>query len=223
MANLSLKQLFDAAVAGDKNAESELADYFFDHAIRLAKLNLPTAPDAIADHEDLAVSAMKSLCGGIRRGHFEFRGDAQLHSLLKLIVSRKTKRLLRKHYQGKEILTEADLGSDGIPFQNIGLTPEFIGILEDSSVKLAKDEMPVVERILSVLPSELHGFLKQLLNELDDQPRKALLLLMEHNLSNKELGKRLGRSKATVERYRMLIREKIKEISGGEDTSIGSD
>ena len=210
-AKRSFSRLVEKVRQGDLAAADDLADSFFNQAIFLAKDQLPNSPTPAADFEDLAISALKSFCIRIRDGKIEYLGDRELVGALRKIVKAKTNRLFEHHFAEKRDARKVKGAFDPAPETERceKLEDQFTLFLDGDELIVDPEDQPAVARILESLQSELHGLFKTLLNRLDEHPRRALLMLLEQDLSNEELARRLGRSVASVERYRQLIREKL--------------
>lgn len=75
---------------GDEQAAFNLWERFFHQLLSQCRLRLRRNTKAVADEEDIVLSAMKSFCFGIRRGQFpELSGEENLWRLLMTIVTRK--------------------------------------------------------------------------------------------------------------------------------------
>jgi hypothetical protein len=79
--------------AGDEDAARQLWQRYFDQLGRLARVKLRSAPRAMADEEDVALSAFHSLCAAAARGGFSELNDRDdLWRLLVTITARKAVR-----------------------------------------------------------------------------------------------------------------------------------
>ena len=192
---------------GDLEATDELAAYFVDAALEIARFCLPVSPTASVDHEDIANSALKSFFVRLQDGKLEYQGDRQLIAALRKIVKAKTNRLFEKCLAGKRDVRK--LRSE-LPVGSFAMVHTPVSVMDD---KLADEFSPtdkiVVERILGALQDELHGLFLALISELQEYPRKVLFLMLEADHSNEEMAQRIGKSVASIERYRKLIRVKL--------------
>jgi hypothetical protein len=209
---VTLSALMRRATDGDLEAENALAGMFLNQALAVMPQrtsgNLPTE-----DQEDLAISAVKSFCIGIRNGQFQYRGDKQLYALLYSIIDGKIRKLWQYHFAAKRNIAnvkslERDFERSELQANSPNQTP-----LPSENIKVSAEEQVAVDRILEDLEGQLHGLFSALLNELDEHPRRLLLAMLECDGDNVLLADRIGRSVASVERYRKLIKEKI-EILG---------
>jgi len=212
MKQTPLSKLIGKVQEGNSDAVDELASHFFDQALVIARQTLPKPPTPVVDHEDLALSALRSFCLRIRDGRIEYQGDKQLVALLKTIVGTKTKRLFEYHFaekrdpRRKQSLTEADCNASATP-------PELHEQFDMQQFPVDPDDRSAVSRILESLQHELRDLFVALTNVLDEHPRRALFLMLEQDFDNREMARQLGRSVASVERYRQLIREKIRLLT----------
>lgn len=211
MTEIPLSQLVESVRNGDSEASDKLANSFFGQALFLAQKRLPKSPSPMVDHEDLAISALRSFCLRIRDGRIEYRGDKELVGVLKTIIRAKTNRLFEHHFAEKRdsrrLVSIPGNVSAEHPADELSLQIDGVELVIDS------DERPSVARILDSLQTELHDLFRSLVSILDEHPRRAMLLLLENDLNNQQLAERLGRSVASVERYRQLIREKLTQLT----------
>ena len=92
----NLQNLFEKAQSGDASAENEIAVYLLDRASVLLEKQMNFKASPMVDHDDIAVSAVHSMCGRIRDGKIEFRGDAEIGALLKNFVFGKASKYWRQ-------------------------------------------------------------------------------------------------------------------------------
>ena len=204
----SISALISETLKGSSEAENQLAQFFLSKAVVATKRKLagklPTE-----DQEDVALSAVKSFCLGIRDGGIEYQGDKQLFALLHKIVDSKIRKLWQYHLAQKRDIRQVnslETGGVGNPIQ----TPASNG-LSLESIHVTPEEQPAVDRVLADLQTELRGLFGSLLSTLDEHPRKLLLAMLESDANNEELARKIGRSVASVERYRQLIRYKLEK------------
>lgn len=221
MSSSSLSSLFERAKNGDKRAENQIAGVFLPRALELAKRKLPVAPSPMVDHEDLAVSAIRSLCRCISDGTIEFRGDRMIGGLLRDIVVKKSAQYWRaestQKRNRKNIANESDLATEdsGLQLAELAIGSSDGGHLNDQSVILSPHETKRFHEILENLERSMHGLFKELLRQLNGNPRKMLMMMLNSHYSNQELADELECSVASVERYRSSIKRKILQIADG--------
>lgn len=173
--------------AGDPAAAQPLWETFFARLVGLARARLRGTPRALADEEDVALSAFDSFCRGAGAGRFPRLNDRDdLWQLLVVLTVRKAAGLAR--FQGRQRRAgpgqAADPGDDGSPLaQAAGAepTPEF-------AAQVAEE----YRRLLSLLA--------------DAELRSVAVWKME-GYTNAEVAAKLGRSEGTVERKLALIRK----------------
>jgi len=75
---------------GDQAAAREIWKRYFDGLVRLARKRLDASHRQVADEEDVALSALKSVCLGVRHGRFPDLYDRDgLWRLLVVVTARK--------------------------------------------------------------------------------------------------------------------------------------
>lgn len=212
----SFTGLIEKVRQGDEQATLDLASHFSDIAISFARMCLPTSPTSSVDHDDIANSALKSFFIRLQDGRIEYFGDRQLIAALRKIVKAKTNQLFEKYLSRKRDVRRLIQGEsiDLLQHEAYFPSPEFL-VGEDWDLGIAPEDRLIVTRILQSLQQNLHGLFKSLAADLDEYPRKALFLMLEADLSNEQMASRLGRSVASIERYRKLIREKLLEHQHG--------
>jgi RNA polymerase sigma factor (sigma-70 family) len=223
MDNSQLRDLFNSAQQGNEAAQEQIAAYFFPQAVSMARRKLPVAPSPMADHEDLANSAMRSLCMAIRHGRVEYQGDRQLGAALKKIIYRKASKYWRGENSQKRnrnlVIDENGLGhgSDkAVDLAQLAVYDPGSMILNDDSIALTQHDQGPVDAVLADMESELHGLFKKLMANLDEKPRKVLLKLIEGDYSNKQLSREIGCAVASIERYRAAIRRQLERLDDEE-------
>jgi DNA-directed RNA polymerase specialized sigma24 family protein len=84
----------DQLRAGNPAAAQPLWERYFHRLVGLARKRLQGAPRAMADEEDVALSAFDSFCRGVEAGRFpQLHDRANLWHLLVIITARKAQRL----------------------------------------------------------------------------------------------------------------------------------
>jgi RNA polymerase sigma factor (sigma-70 family) len=179
--------------AGADEAAQKLWERYYSQLVRLCQKKLGGHRRAIADEEDVALSAFDSFCRGLRRGRFpQLRDRDDLWRLLVVIAARKAVDLIQRENRqrrgGGRVLGEAALaggqGSEDLPAlaQVIGRepTPEF-----------AAEVAEQYELLLAALP--------------DDSLRQLARAKLE-GYTNEELAQHLHFSLRTVERKLAEIR-----------------
>jgi DNA-directed RNA polymerase specialized sigma24 family protein len=177
--------------AGDADAAQPLWERYFSRMVALARKQLQGVRLAVADEQDVALSAFDSFCQGAMRGKFPQLTDRDdLWRLLVVITARKAIDL--REWQGRkkrQVLGESALpcrdesGNGGIE-QVVGdePTPEFVNEVAEQC-----------QRLLDRLGD-------------DDELRRIAVWRLE-GYTNPEIAERLGCSLAKVERRLRVIRK----------------
>lgn len=207
---IKLSSLVREATNGDVESENALARMFLSQALAVMPLrssgNLPAE-----DQEDIAISAVKSFCIGIRNGQYKYQGDKQLYALLYKIIDGKVRKLWQYHFAAKRNIAIAESLEQGSGRNELRSKSNLDqASLPSEDIEVTEEEQMAVDRILDDLQGELHGLFSSLLNELEEHPRRLLLAMLECDADNVRLADQIGRSVASVERYRKLIKEKIE-------------
>lgn len=188
----------DQLKAGDAAAAQHLWEVYFQRMVGLARRKLEGSARAMADEEDVALSAFKSFCMGAQEGRFTQLLDRDnLWSLLMAITANKSVDLIRGQNRQKRggtgraaEATELP-GSGGLPTVTIVPLSEII----------SREPSPEFS-------AELSDQLTELLTRLDetgDAELRRIALLKLDGYSTTEIAERLGCAKRTVERKSVLI------------------
>ena len=219
----SLTKHVEMVRQGDEDAGNRLANIFLPLAYKFARQATRDSPQNKIDSEDIANSAMKSFCLGVREGRVSYSGDRQLAALLKTIVARKVSKLWKRNLAAKrDIRLEADGASSGNEDRAciLDLCPGRDGgsvFLADQSISVSLKEQEDAAEVATTLGPELRGLFAQLVMELDEQPRRALMIMLDEDLSDKQLAKKMGRAVSSAERYKTLIRSTLNRIANSDE------
>ena len=169
--------------AGDAAAAEHLWEGYYRRLVGLARQKLLGRPRAVADEEDVALSAFDSFCRHAEQGRFPRLDDRDdLWQLLVLLATRKASDLAeREGRQRRDWRRTAPL--DGTACDPPG---------EEPDPALAAELAEETGRLLGLLP--------------DDQLRAIALRKLEGH-TNEEIAGLLGCSLAKVERRMVLIRK----------------
>ena len=180
----------------------------------------PLSP--VDDFEDVALSAVKSLCHRFRVGEFEFRGEKELTGLLRKFVIGKIKTRQNYHYaemrnvnrtlnegHGPSNAGESEIGS---LVQIHARQDEQSVWLDEQSVNLASNEKKFLDEMLMGLEADVRGLFSELVKRLEERQRQVLMLITTRSMTNEELAKEMDCAPATIERYRKTIRKRLGEI-----------
>jgi DNA-directed RNA polymerase specialized sigma24 family protein len=177
--------------SGDREAVAPVWERYFGRLVRLARQRLRSAPRLIDDEEDVALSALDSVCRGLEQGRFAQLMDRDgLWRLLIVLTERKAVDRLRAQRRqkrgGGKLLGESAL--DG---------PEEDG----AGIAQVRDSEP--DPALAALMAEE---CQRLLRLLDDDALRELALLKMEGHSNEEVATKMGCALRTVERKLGVIR-----------------
>ena len=184
----SVSLWIDELKTGNRDAAQKLWESYFAKLVRLARQHLRGASRAVADEEDVVLSAFDSFCRGAEAGRFprlEDRND--LWQLLVVITQRKTTDLHVYNARQKR-RTAATHSLDQLRGDDVTFDPASNEPTPDFAVQLAEE----VERLLAMLGK-------------DDL--RALALWKMEGYSNQEIAARLGCVERTVERKLWMIRQ----------------
>jgi RNA polymerase sigma factor (sigma-70 family) len=175
---------------GHPEAAQRIWDRYFRRLVSLARKKLRGRRLAVADEEDVAISALDSFCRNAREGRFPQLADSDgLWRLLVVITARKAIRLVRdqgrqKRSGGRGALT-GPLDSEG----NQPAVEELIG--NEPTPEFAAQVAEEYERLLALL----------------DDDQRAIAIAKLEGLTNEQIAERLNRALRTVERRLKLIRK----------------
>lgn len=210
-----LHQIILNARAGDEIALNQIAEYLLPKAFEMARFRMQ-ALSPMDDYEDVAISAVKSICLRFREGTCEFLGEIELGCLLQKFVIGKVRDRRKYHFAEKrDIKLNDDRSRSASSGQDhAGETADSIW-LDEQSALLTVPEQAYLEQMLTGLGSDVQGLFSELVKRLDEKPRQVLMLITSKSLSNRELSEALDCAPSSIERYRRAIREKLEEIVNG--------
>ena len=173
---------------GHPEAAQRIWDRYFRRLVGLARKKLRGRRLAVADEEDVAISALDSFCRNAREGRFPQLADSDgLWRLLVVITARKAVRLVRD--QGRQKRSGGTLTG---PLDSEGNQPaveELIG--NEPSPEFAAQVAEEYERLLALL----------------DDDQRAIAIAKLEGLTNEQIAERFNRALRTVERRLKLIRK----------------
>lgn len=190
----SITRLLAELRDGNQKGLIVLWERYFERLVNLARQQLKSRTHLAADGEDVAISALQSLCHGIERGKFpELHDRNDLWKLLVVITRNKATDLRRQHYSQKKGLGKVR-GDSVFPDGQDGVGVGFDRFLEDG---------PSLEFLVQL--SEEH---ERRISLLVREPRlKQIALLKFESYTNQEIAEYLGIAVSTVERKIKRIRE----------------
>ena len=178
---------------GSEESAQQIWERYFAQLVQLAGEKLPRGVRRDYDEEDVALSAIHSLCQGVRRGSFPSLDDRHnLWSLLVVITARKAMRRMRSATAKKRgsgnVLGESVFQGRAVDNEGAGIH-QVIG--REPTAEFAAQLCEESDRLMSLLP---------------DDDMRALVLLKMEGVSNKDAADRLGCGLRTIERRLGLIR-----------------
>lgn len=183
--NHSVTQVFQLLKAGDEEAANRLWRECFPRLVQHARKKLDGIPRAMADEEDVALSALKSFCKAMGLGRFpDLRDRDDLWRLLFRMTERKAIDLMR--YQGRR------------PARHV---------LSDDSDERPGNELINYSAAMSEeqFAAELSEELEERLSLLEPEFREYAVAKLE-GYTNLEIAKMFDVAERTVERRLYLIR-----------------
>jgi DNA-directed RNA polymerase specialized sigma24 family protein len=171
--------------AGAQSAAQPVWERYFQQLVALARKHLQGAPRAMADEEDVALSALDSFCRGAEQGRFPQLCDrSNLWQLLVVITARKAS-ALAKHERAQK--RGGGAVADGAA-QDLALTQA-----------LSREPTPA----FAAQVAEECG---RLLAHLDDPDLRSIALWKMEGYTTEEIAAQLGCVPRTVERRLRVIR-----------------
>ena len=179
--------------SGDSQAAQRLWESYFQRMVQLARSKLGGAPRVLADEEDIALSAFKSFCLGIREGRFaELLDSDGLWPLLMAITAHKSVDLIRAQNRQKR----GGTGDHLLPTTR----PNDLPPIPLSEI-LSREPDPV-------FTVELSENFQRLLERLDatgDEDLRRIAILKMQGHTSAEVATQLDCATRTVERKLHLI------------------
>ncbi len=214
---LSLQKCIDDCRNGDEFALNQLAEYLLPKAFEIARFNMQ-ALSPMDDYEDVAISAVKSICLRFRAGKCDFLGEQELGGLLRQFVMGKVRDRRKYHFAERRNIhfNGAAEGSSGHPMALDHAVEKADSIwLDEQSALLSVPEQAYLSQMLEGLGGDVQGLFSELVKQLDEKPRKVLMLITSATMSNMELAEAMDCAPSSIERYRRAIRQKLEEIVNG--------
>jgi RNA polymerase sigma factor (sigma-70 family) len=179
--------------AGDPEAARQLAERYLRRLVGLARRQLPHAPLALGDEEDVAQEAFALFVDGAARGQFPQLFDRNdLWILLALLTSRKAVDLLRREGRQKPYSPSAP--------------QKFVSDLPPASDPEADVEQCLDPRLSPDEEALMDDQCRWLLECLGDPMLRSVAVSKLEGYTNEEIGAMLGCSLRSVERKVRLIR-----------------
>ncbi|QDV51500.1 sigma-70 family RNA polymerase sigma factor [Gimesia fumaroli] len=190
----TVTQWIDQLKTGDAQAAQRLWESYFQEMVQVARRKLRGAPRAMADEEDVALSAFKSFCLGAQNGRFSQITDREnLWPLLVAITSHKSVDLIRSENRQKRG-GSGKSDSDAERKKQTSMPVDFEQIIQQEpspefTVQLAEE----LERLLI------------LLDKTGDSALRQVALAKMEGETTTEIAQSLGCTRRTVERKLQLI------------------
>lgn len=181
---------------GDPDAAQVLWERYFSKLVRLARKKLAGMRARVADEEDVALSALNSLCDGIARHRFPRLNDRDdLWKILVTITVRKACAERRRQFAQKR-------GAGRIRTESV-----FMRADEE------QEQAGGIDQVLGREPTPEMGAMfaddcRRLLDDLEDPVLREVALHTLEGRDTAEIAERLGCVRRSVERKLKLIREK---------------
>jgi DNA-directed RNA polymerase specialized sigma24 family protein len=175
--------------AGDPAAAAPLWQAYYARLVALARRRLRPVPNAIADEEDVALSAFDSFCRGVDDGRFPKLDDRDdLWRLLFAITTRKARGQVRYETRDKRG------GGKVAPASAVGG-----GTVDVLAGAAGREPSPA-------FAAEVADECRRLLAGLDDEHLRQIAVWKMEGYTNAEIAGKIGRAVPTVERKLALIR-----------------
>ncbi|WP_339729250.1 sigma-70 family RNA polymerase sigma factor [uncultured Gimesia sp.] len=190
----TVTQWIDQVKTGDARAAQRLWESYFQEMVEVARRKLHGAPRAMADEEDVALSAFKSFCLGAQNGRFSQITDREnLWPLLVAITSNKSVDLIRSENRQKRGGTGKS-DSDAERHRQTSMPIDFEQIIQqEPSPEFAVQLAEELERLLN------------LLDKTGDSALRQVALAKMEGETTTEIAQSLGCARRTVERKLQLI------------------
>lgn len=180
----------DSLRKGSDEAANQLWDLYFHRLVMLARKQLGKTPRAEYDEEDVALSAIKSIFDGVRRG--SSRVDMDREALWRFMATV----TLRKVYDF--IAYRKRLKRD--PLKDSG--GQVIGLDHPEVIQSLISQEPTPE-----LTAEFDDSFEEMLAALSRPDLRQVVLLKLEGYTNQEIATELGRGLSTIERKLKTIRQ----------------
>lgn len=186
----------DQLRSGDAKAAQRLWEAYFQRMVDLARRKLEGASKAVADEEDVALSAFKSFCIGAREGRFTQLLDRNnLWPLLMVITANKSVDFLRGENRQKRGGSGHAADQDPSAFPARSASPVALGeiLSREPTPDFAVEMSDQLERLLSRLDST------------GDLDLRQIALLKMQGYKTPEIAEQIGCVSRTIERKIQVI------------------
>jgi len=177
--------------AGDEEAARQLWSRYYEALVRLARARLRAR--AVADEEDVALSAFGSFCAGVARGRFPDIADR--YDLWRLLVTMTARKAVNQHRRE----SRQKRGAGRV-------------VLQSALVAGQESEADAMRQVIGTEPSpEFAAMVAEecgrRLDGLPDDSLRLVALLKMEGYANDEIAERLGCGPRTVTRKLKVIRK----------------
>lgn len=191
--DLSVTQWIQGLKAGRDDAATALWEHYFHRLVHVSGRKLGGASRRVADEEDVALTAFKSLCLGAAAGRWErLENRDDLWQILVSLASRKAVDQIRRNVSRKR-------GGGTVRGDSIVMSG---GFDEPGGFEQFMSQEPTPDMIATVEEQ-----CQLMLNQLPDDMLRQLATLRLEGYSNEELAEKTGLSLRSVERKLGVIRE----------------
>jgi RNA polymerase sigma factor (sigma-70 family) len=176
---------------GDEEAARQLWSRYYEALVRLARARLRAR--AVADEEDVALSAFDSFCAGLARGRFPDITDR--YDLWRLLVTMTARKVVNQHRRE----SRQKRGAGRV-------------VLESALVAGQMSEVDALQQVIGTDPSPEFAAMvaeecARRLDGLPDDSLRLVALLKMEGYTNDEIADRLGCGPRTVTRKLNVIRQ----------------
>jgi DNA-directed RNA polymerase specialized sigma24 family protein len=179
---------------GNDQAAQAIWNQYFERLTYFARKKFEQLPCRVADEEDVALSALNSLCRGAAAGRFPQLADRQdLWRILVTIAARKVYAQKRRQRTGKR-------GGGKVRGESVFLQADGD---DEAGIEQALGREPSPELAIMVAEN-----CQRLLDSLEDETLRQIAQLKLEGYTNDEISQRLDCVPRTVERKLERIREK---------------
>ncbi|MFO7901279.1 MAG: ECF-type sigma factor [Planctomycetota bacterium] len=192
----SVSEWIEAVKTGDSSATTHLWNWYYPNLLRFARHRLHDEARRVTDEEDLVAATFESFFARAVSGQFPKLSDRDaLWALLVTITDRKvvnaTRRYMTRKRGGGRVRGELNHDEQGGESEKVRATTGS-----------------------TYLPPDVAARLSEMMGTLDEDMRRIIGLKID-GYTNEEIGQRLNRSLATIERRLCLLRDQwVEELFG---------
>lgn len=176
---------------GDETAVRRLWEQYFQKLSEIARHRLHPKLRRVCDGEDVALSALDSLCRALKKGRFPDLSDPE--DLWGVLLTITTRKIVSRIRLGRRVKR----GGRGI--SDLDGSQSCTAVSSDPNAILSREPTPA-------LIAELNEEFERVFAQLTDESLRTVLLMKLENYTNDEIAERLGCSRRTVHRKVNRIR-----------------